>query len=248
MLAIPKETGEQTSLADDNVTRTENFVKEVALDFPSPLTNVASTLAGINQSKRQIRKQPLFSFRLHLWIAFIMWLFSFIVSVMNLSTCCNSTPLPTFLLLYVRCGILVIMVYFSAIIFCYLSNDHTNLIHHGHTLIRHIFVFTHLVILFCIVWLFIGHIWIYGDWPYYETYALTGFGIAIVFIQYVIWIWLIMSYAWNRAWILRLLTKMIENRLNEFSCELGNCETVYAIKNQSSNKNNTSQNKIVLNV
>ncbi|CAF3631410.1 unnamed protein product [Rotaria socialis] len=248
MLVIPKNTGEQTPLADDNVTRTENFVKEVVLDFPSPLTNVTSASAGINQSKQHIEKQPFFSFRLHVWIAFIMWLLSFIVSVKNLRAHCDSTPLPTFLILYARWGIFVIMVYLGVIIFCYLLNDRTDLIRRGHTIIRHIFVFTHLVILFCIFWFFFGQIWIFENQSYCGHYAISGFGVAIIFIQYVIGLWFMMSYTWNHAWILRYLIKIIENRLNELPCELENSETAYDIKNQSSDKNYTSQNQILLNV
>jgi hypothetical protein len=82
--------------------------------------------------------------------------------------------------------------------------------------VKCIFAFTHLTVVFSIIWFFIGHIWIFQPKNVCKTNA-SKFSVVILIFEYIIGIWYLCSRIWNSPSVLQWLQKTIQHRLGKFS-------------------------------
>ena len=83
---------------------------------------------------------------------------------------------------------------------------------------KYIFAFIHLIVLFSIIWFFIGHIWILGKVNVYDNGKLCKtnvgkFSVMILIFEYIFGIWYLSVRIWNSPSALQWLQKTIQHRL-----------------------------------
>lgn len=119
---MSRDIDQRPLMTDDNdLTGDEEFAHSKELDFPWSLINVANKIFAIDQSDPHIVKQWFFSFRLHLFIIFVICLLCIIFGATNLEGYCYTKMLPVCLIVQGTCGLFVVMVYVCAIVFGYVK-------------------------------------------------------------------------------------------------------------------------------
>lgn len=110
--------------------------------------------------------------------------------------------------------------------------------------------FTHLISIFCIVWFFVGHIWLVPEivgHHYTCKRMLHRFTQIMVLMQYTVGTWFIFCHIWSSPCALRWLEKKIQVRLTQISTAnvhvkqdnmIENRDIVYASTNQNDSLNN----------
>lgn len=89
--------------------------------------------------------------------------------------------------------------------------------------VKGIFGFTHFMVMFCILWFLLGHIFIYKSTTVFGqrnsscTTNVSQVSIVILIFEYMIGIWYLCCRIWNSSAVLSWLQQMIRRRMDEFS-------------------------------
>lgn len=76
-----------------------------------------------------------------------------------------------------------------------------------------------IVIIFCIVWFLIGHMWAYANEYDYCNVAISGMTLAICVLHFVMAVWSCIAFLFDSPTILRCFQKQVQFRLDYLSKE-----------------------------
>lgn len=95
----------------------------------------------------------------------------------------------------------------------------------GSIIIKYIFIITHVLVIFSIIWFLLGHIWIFKkaiDLKYTTTSCVTNAPRAsaiILIFEYCVGLCYLWFCMWNNPSVLHWFQQIIQSRLNHFTSD-----------------------------
>ncbi|UJR38753.1 hypothetical protein I4U23_031418 [Adineta vaga] len=215
-------------LSDDNTCNSNIESTNLNnLNFPWALINVIKIFKKIWQQRSKEFFQQQSKFNKHLLFPYYLQLLVvFLISIVFVPYGLESRydgyyryPLLfTFFLIQGLFGLFIVLIHTCSILFCWTPSKIANLSFEQRFIIQILMASANLITIFCIIWLFIGHVWVILTMKEYTTgnnnnhlRASILFSIIAFIVQYAVGIWCLYSWIQNNSQILHRTNEYIKS-------------------------------------